>query len=66
MSTSAFEDYYEDLQISSNADQETIERVYRMFAKRYHPDNNGSGSVEKFEIVTKAYKVLSNPEKRNL
>jgi tetratricopeptide (TPR) repeat protein len=59
-----FEDHYEDLQISPNADQETIERVYRLLAKRYHPDNNGSGSVEKFDIVTKAYKVLTDPQKR--
>src|SRR5512147_1111599 len=59
-----FEDYYEDLQVSSNADQETIERVYRLLAKRYHPDNNGSGSVEKFDIITRAYQVLSTPERR--
>ena len=59
-----FEDHYEDLQVSSNADQETIERVYRLLAKRYHPDNSGSGSVEKFDIITKAYKVLSQTEKR--
>ena len=59
-----FEDLYEDLQVSPNADQETIERVYRLLAKRYHPDNNGSGSVEKFDIITKAYKLLSDPERR--
>ncbi len=59
-----FEDFYEDLQVSPNADQETIERVYRLLAKRYHPDNKGFGSVEKFDIVTRAYKVLSQPEKR--
>ena len=59
-----FEDYYEDLQVSPNADLETIERVYRLLAKRYHPDNSGSGSVEKFDIITKAYKVLSQAEKR--
>jgi curved DNA-binding protein CbpA len=61
---SNFEDHYEDLQVSPKADQETIERVYRLLAKRYHPDNNGSGAVEKFDIITRAYKVLSNPEKR--
>jgi curved DNA-binding protein CbpA len=43
---------------------ETIERIYRLLAKRYHPDNNKTGSVEKFENITKAYKTLSNPEKR--
>jgi preprotein translocase subunit Sec63 len=57
-----FEDHYEDLQISPKADQETIERVYRLLAKRYHPDNNDSGSVEKFDIITKAYKVLGQAE----
>ena len=57
-------DYYEDLQVSSNADIETIERVYRLLAKRYHPDNNGSGNTEKFNIITTAYRELSDPEKR--
>jgi len=64
MRNKSFQDHYEDLQISSNADQETIERVYRLLAKRYHPDNNTSGSKDKFDIITKAYKVLSDPEKR--
>jgi len=64
MSESVFEDHYENLQVSPNADQETIERVYRLLAKRYHPDNSGSGDVEKFDIITKAYNVLSQPEKR--
>jgi curved DNA-binding protein CbpA len=59
-----FVDYYEDLQVSPNADLDTIERVYRLLAKRYHPDNKTSGNVEKFEIITTANKILSNPEKR--
>jgi curved DNA-binding protein CbpA len=57
-------DHYEDLQVSPNADQETIERVYRLLAKRYHPDNGCSGCVDKFDMVTKAYGVLSDPAKR--
>ena len=57
-------DHYEDLQVSPNADLETIERVYRMLAKRYHPDNGCSGCVDKFDMVTKAYGVLSDPAKR--
>ena len=58
------EDYYEDLQVSPRADNETIERVYRMLAKRYHPDNSKSGSVEKFDRITKAYHVLADPVRR--
>ena len=64
MNQDAFVDYYEDLQVSPNADMETIERVYRMLAKRYHPDNNASGNAAKFEIITQAYHVLADVEKR--
>jgi curved DNA-binding protein CbpA len=64
MNDDSIADYYEDLQVSPNADQETIERVYRMLAKRYHPDNGCSGCVGKFDVVTKAYSVLSDPAKR--
>lgn len=64
MNKKIFIDYYEVLQINPNADTETIERIYRLFAKRYHPDNSISGSAEKFNIVTEAYRLLSDPEKR--
>jgi len=64
MEQHSFIDYYEDLQVSPNADQETVERVYRLLAKRYHPDNHLTGDLEKFDIITKSYKLLSDPEKR--
>ena len=64
MSSDIFTDYYEDLQVSPNADNETLERVYRLLAKRYHPDNGQTGSTEKFELITQAYQILSKPEKR--
>jgi len=58
------EDYYDVLQISSNAEPETINRVYRMLAQRYHPDNQQSGNESRFRLITEAYGVLSDPEKR--
>lgn len=64
MSRDGYVDYYEDMQLNPNADQETIERVYRLLAKRYHPDNSVTGNSEKFRIITSAYKVLSDAEKR--
>jgi len=64
MVTVPFSDYYEDLQISPNADMEMIERVFRILAKRYHPDNAETGDSEKFNVLYKAYQVLSDPEKR--
>jgi curved DNA-binding protein len=64
MGNESFNDYYEALQLSPNADSETIERVFRMLAKRYHPDNDQTGNTDKFSILTEAYRALSNPEKR--
>ena len=64
MNKNSYVDYYEDLQLNHNADIETIERVYRLLAKRYHPDNSVTGDSEKFRIITSAYKVLSDAEKR--
>ena len=57
-------DYYEVLQVSDTAETETINRVYRIFAQRYHPDNQETGNEARFREITEAYHILSNPEKR--
>lgn len=59
-----FLDYYELMQISPNAEMETIQRVYRILAGRCHPDNPQTGDMERFMRLGEAYKVLSNPETR--
>ena len=57
-------DYYEVLQVSPSAEPETIHRVYRLLAQRYHPDNQQSGNAERFRILHEAYTVLNEPERR--
>ena len=57
-------DYYETLQISPNADPDTIQRVFRMLAQRFHPDNTDTGNADRFRELHEAYSVLSAPEKR--
>ena len=57
-------DYYETLQISPNADPDTIQRVFRMLAQRFHPDNAETGNAERFRALHEAYSVLSAPDKR--
>jgi curved DNA-binding protein len=57
-------DYYEVLQISSNAQPETIHRVYRLLAQQLHPDNRDTGNAGEFRQLTEAYQVLSDPERR--
>jgi curved DNA-binding protein CbpA len=57
-------DCYEAMQLSPNADPDTISRVYRMLALRYHPDNSQTGNAEMFVRLSKAHEILSDPEKR--
>lgn len=59
-----FVDYYEALRVHVNADQEIIERVYRLLAKRYHPDKGGDADAARFDLLTKAYRTLCDPVKR--
>jgi curved DNA-binding protein CbpA len=58
------EDYYDVLQVSPNAEPETINRVYRLLAQRFHPDNQQTGNEIRFRAILEAYTVLSDPEKR--
>jgi curved DNA-binding protein CbpA len=57
-------DLYEALQISPNADLDTIHRVYRLLAQRFHPDNKETGEATRFRAMHDAYMVLSDPAKR--
>jgi curved DNA-binding protein CbpA len=64
MEPSNFVDYYETLEISPNANSETIERMFRYFAQRYHPDNQDTGDRPRFDVIMEAHDVLSDPSKR--
>lgn len=62
--TSVEADYYELLQINPKADVETIHRVYRLQAQRFHPDNGETGDEQMFRLLTKGYQTLTDPEQR--
>ncbi|MGR9086782.1 MAG: J domain-containing protein [Gammaproteobacteria bacterium] len=64
METTAFTDHYETLEISPNANPETIDRVFRYLAQRYHPDNHKTGDHLKFSELVRAHETLRDPEKR--
>lgn len=57
-------DHYEALQISPRADADTIQRVFRHLAKRFHPDNAESGDAARFSEIMSAFEVLSDPAAR--
>ena len=46
MPTNNTADHYEVLQISPNAEPDTVHRVYRLLAQRLHPDNAQTGNAE--------------------
>ncbi|MDZ4228298.1 MAG: J domain-containing protein [Candidatus Levybacteria bacterium] len=58
-------DYYQTLGVTKTASPDEIKKAYRKLALQYHPDRNrGKDSVTKFKEVTKAYEVLSDPQKK--
>jgi hypothetical protein len=57
-------DYYAFLQVNPKADWQTIHRIYRMMASRFHPDNPETGDPEKFLILQAAYETLSDRQRR--
>ena len=64
MSANEFVDFYDLLQLSSNADTETIERIFRHLAKKLHPDQSDQTNNDQFIKIVEAYEVLSDPETR--
>jgi curved DNA-binding protein len=59
-------DYYNTLGIDKNASASDIKKAYRKLAMKYHPDHTKGDKTaeEKFKIISEAYAVLSDPEKR--
>ena len=57
-------DYYEELEISSNASIEVIKVAYKRLALKYHPDNKETGDEAKFKRLNEAHDVLSDEGKR--
>ena len=64
LATETFEDYYELLQLSPNAEGPIIQCVYTLLSQRYHPGNKDTGDDSIYEQLLKAKGTLSNPDRR--
>jgi len=64
MSAKEFVDYYELLQLSPNADTDTIERMFRHLAKKTHPDSTEFADNGQFQQIVEAHQTLADPETR--
>ena len=60
--------HYSILGVSCDADEPTIKKAYRKLAMKHHPDKNigNPNASKKFQEVSHAYEVLSDPSKRRI
>jgi len=57
--------YYELLQVTSNADAETITAAYRSLIKRQHPDVSADPNANRIsQKLNQAYATISDPVRR--
>ncbi len=56
MNGNGFTDYYEVLQVSSNAGNEIIEPVFQYLARKFHQDNRESGGTDHFRLIVEAHR----------
>lgn len=63
MNGDLFIDYYDLMQLSPNADDDTIRRIFRHLAQKWHPDHEG-GDPDRFKCLLQAHRILTNPDTR--
>ena len=57
---------YDILGVSQGASDGEVKKAYRSLAKKYHPDLNPNDKkiADKFQEISSAYEILSDPEKK--
>ncbi|KAK4764431.1 hypothetical protein SAY87_013869 [Trapa incisa] len=62
-------DYYNVLKVRRDAGDEDLKKAYKRLAMKWHPDKNLVNHKEaeaKFKLVSEAYDVLSDPQRRQI
>ncbi|KAL2913267.1 DnaJ-like protein [Polyrhizophydium stewartii] len=60
-------EYYDLLEVPAKASSAAIKKAYYLKAMKYHPDKNldDPTASEKFQQISEAYQVLSDPQRRS-
>ncbi|WRX19476.1 DnaJ domain - like 10 [Theobroma cacao] len=63
-------DYYNILKVNRHASDDDLKKAYKRLAMIWHPDKNPSykrpEAEAKFKLISEAYDVLSDPQKRQI
>ncbi|GAB69369.1 40kDa heat shock protein [Plasmodium cynomolgi strain B] len=64
-------DYYNVLGVPRDATENDIKKAYKKLAMKWHPDKHldekdKKAAEEKFKVISEAYDVLSDPDKKNV
>ena len=61
-----FSEFYKELELPNDADENDIKKAYKKLAIKYHPDKNPENKEEaenKFKKISEAYQALIDKEK---
>jgi DnaJ-class molecular chaperone len=60
------ETFYDVLGVDEKCSQDEIKKAYRKLSFIHHPDKNGNSqeSTEKFQKISEAFSILSDPDER--
>ena len=65
-SAPTLQSFYDDLGVHPQSTTREIKEAFYKQSKEHHPDRNvdDPGALKKFQIISEAYEILGNPEKR--
>jgi curved DNA-binding protein CbpA len=58
--------HYDNLKVTRDAPPEVIRAAYKTLCHKFHPDKHAGSAkaTQTFQLITKAYEVLSDPDRR--
>jgi DnaJ homolog subfamily C member 25 len=58
------ENCYDVLNVTRESTRSEISKIYRQYARRFHPDNQATGDEMQFKRIANAYEILKDEEAR--